>query len=257
MITPGQVGPPQMFMMPPIALPQVQPPSLPPTKLRTPKEPPPTVPSQTLYIRNLHEKRNPKAITKQLTDLFSEHGKVLQVVASRKIKGQAFVVMSSCKQAKQAMLALQGKPLYDRPVDIQYSRRKSFVVAETDGTIKQVKKDRDARMAQRKKELEGNQAQQQKPAKTTVSNAAKVVEEFILPNAILFVQNLTSAYTKELLEQLFGAYPGFKEVRVVPGRSDIAFVEYVNEQFSTVAKHALHGHRVDDTHNMQVTFAKR
>ena len=39
-------------------------------------------------------------------------------------------------------------------------------------------------------------------------------------------------------------FPGFKEVRLVPGRSDIAFVEFENEVQSGTAKDALQGFSV-------------
>ena len=32
-----------------------------------------------------------------------------------------------------------------------------------------------------------------------------------------------------MLSMLFNQFPGFKEVRLVPGRHDIAFVEFENE----------------------------
>jgi hypothetical protein len=51
-------------------------------------------------------------------------------------------------------------------------------------------------------------------------------------------------------------FPGFKEVRLVPGKSDIAFVEYDTDLESAVAKQSLHGYRLGDK-EMKVTFAKK
>ena len=52
-------------------------------------------------------------------------------------------------------------------------------------------------------------------------------------------------------------FPGFKEVRLVPGRSDIAFVEFENELQSGTAKDALQGFRITPSHAMKITYAKK
>lgn len=52
-------------------------------------------------------------------------------------------------------------------------------------------------------------------------------------------------------------FPGFKEVRLVPGRHDIAFVEFENETQSSAAKSALQGFKITPTHAMKITFAKK
>merc|ERR1712038_1071362 len=46
------------------------------------------------------------------------------------------------------------------------------------------------------------------------------------PNEILFVTNLPEETNEMMLGMLFNQFPGFKEVRLVPGRADIAFVEF-------------------------------
>ncbi|KAI5644166.1 RNA recognition motif domain-containing protein [Phthorimaea operculella] len=52
-------------------------------------------------------------------------------------------------------------------------------------------------------------------------------------------------------------FPGFKEVRLVPNRHDIAFVEFANEMQSAAAKEALQGFKITPTHAMKITFAKK
>ena len=52
-------------------------------------------------------------------------------------------------------------------------------------------------------------------------------------------------------------FPGFKEVRLVPGRHDIAFVEFENEMQSAAAKEALQGFKITPTHAMKIAFAKK
>lgn len=55
----------------------------------------------------------------------------------------------------------------------------------------------------------------------------------------------------------FNRFPGFKEVRLVPNRHDIAFVEFANEMQSAAAKEALQGFKITPTHAMKITFAKK
>jgi len=71
-----------------------------------------------------------------------------------------------------------------------------------------------------------------KPATGTVV----IPDEYLPPNKILFIQNIPEDYGVESLTGLFGRYAGFKEVRTVPGRTNIAFVEYENEQSAIDAK---------------------
>ena len=52
-------------------------------------------------------------------------------------------------------------------------------------------------------------------------------------------------------------FPGFKEVRLVPGRSDIAFVEFENEVQSGTAKEALQGFRITPSRAMKISYAKK
>lgn len=55
----------------------------------------------------------------------------------------------------------------------------------------------------------------------------------------------------------FFRFPGFKEVRLVPNRHDIAFVEFENELQSASAKDALQGFKITPTHAMKISFAKK
>ena len=52
-------------------------------------------------------------------------------------------------------------------------------------------------------------------------------------------------------------FPGFKEVRLVPGRHDIAFVEFENEAQAAAAKDALQGFKITPTNTMKISFAKK
>lgn len=60
-----------------------------------------------------------------------------------------------------------------------------------------------------------------------------------------------------MLEMLFQQFPGFKEVRLVPSRPGIGFVEYETDLQAGAAKNQLNGFKIQPTHAITVTFAKR
>nr|XP_020480181.1 U1 small nuclear ribonucleoprotein A [Monopterus albus]XP_020480182.1 U1 small nuclear ribonucleoprotein A [Monopterus albus] len=77
------------------------------------------------------------------------------------------------------------------------------------------------------------------------------------PNHILFLTNLPEETNELMLSMLFNQFPGFKEVRLVPGRHDIAFVEFENEVQSGAARDALQGFKITQTNAMKISFAKK
>lgn len=77
------------------------------------------------------------------------------------------------------------------------------------------------------------------------------------PNQILFLTNLPEETNEMMLSMLFNQFPGFKEVRLVPNRHDIAFVEFATELQSSAAKEALQGFKITPTHAMKISFAKK
>lgn len=77
-------------------------------------------------------------------------------------------------------------------------------------------------------------------------------DEYLPPNKILFLQNLPETVTKDQLNALFSQYPNLHEVRLVPSKKDIAFVEYLDEGSATVAKDALHNYKLDGENKIKV-----
>ena len=51
--------------------------------------------------------------------------------------------------------------------------------------------------------------------------------------------------------------PGFSEIRLIPSRPGIAFVEYETEGQAGVAKQNLKNYAIDDKHIIEVNFARR
>jgi len=95
--------------------------------------------------------------------------------------------------------------------------------------------------------------------KSTAPQANTVVpDEYLPPNKILFVQNLPDDHDIESLTAIFGRFEGFREVRMVPGRKGIAFVEYEAEAGAITAKENTAGMPLaDGTKLMKVTYQRQ
>jgi hypothetical protein len=65
-------------------------------------------------------------------------------------------------------------------------------------------------------------------------------QENARPTPILFLPTIPTSQPAAVLEGLFGAYEGFKEVRVVAERG-VAFVEYESGPMALVAKEKVEG----------------
>ncbi|XP_036011331.1 U1 small nuclear ribonucleoprotein A-like [Mus musculus] len=77
------------------------------------------------------------------------------------------------------------------------------------------------------------------------------------PNHILFLTNLPEETNELMLSMLFTQFPGFKEVRLVPGRHDIDFVEFDNEVQAGAARDVLQGFKITQNNAMKISFAKK
>jgi len=237
-------------------------------------------PNHTIYINNLNEKIKKEELKKSLYAIFSQFGQILEIVALKtlKMRGQAFVVFQEITSATAALRAMQGFPFYDKPMKINYSKVDSDVIAKMKGTYKErVPKKKDDEKKRKKKEakaaaaaaaaaasdngisLTAEPSKAAAPRNTIFSatpSAGGVVPEQP-PNQILFLTNLPQETTELMLSMLFTQFPGYKEVRLVPGRQDIAFVEFDNEKHSAAAKDALQGFKINPQHAMKIAFAKK
>jgi len=114
--------------------------------------------------------------------------------------------------------------------------------AEVQGEVpKKPKKDATKKPEKKKKEEEGTAHLQPKQQP---------------PNKILFIENLPEQANDMMLQMLFQQFPGFKEVRIVPGKG-VAFVEFENEVESGVAMTSLQHFKLTPTNLMVISYAKR
>jgi hypothetical protein len=169
---------------------------------------------------------------------------------------------------------MQGFPFYDKPMRIQYAKAQSDAIAKKLGTYveraKRDPKEAAASASAAKKQAAAASTKKTGDATTTSSNGSVNSSASLdplsglgptgmeLPNKILFLMNLPEETVNQAtLQMLFQPFTGFKEVRLVPGRSDIAFVEFDNEQQSTIAKEALQGFKISPTNPIKITYAKK
>jgi len=76
------------------------------------------------------------------------------------------------------------------------------------------------------------------------------------PNRTLFVENLPGEATDTMLSMLFRQYPGFQEVRLIPGRA-VAFVDYENEHQAGMAMQGLQGFAMTPEVKLSLTYARK
>jgi len=228
-------------------------------------------PKETIYINNLNEKVKKEELKKSLYAIFSQFGQILDIVAMKtlKMRGQAFVVFKDIASATNALRSMQGFPFYDKPMKIAYAKSRSEAVLKLEGTfVPREKKQREKRKTDEEKPSKSAKRQpavtptpaptatQQAPAvQTPVTAPVQQAPE--VPNQILFLTNLPEETNEMMLSMLFQQFQGFKEVRLVPGRSDIAFVEFENENVAGQARDTLQGFKITPTHPMSISFAKK
>ena len=210
-------------------------------------------PNHTIYINNLNEKIKKDDLKKSLYAIFTQFGQILDIVALKtlKMRGQAFVIFKEISSATNALRSMQGFPFYDKPMRINYSKTDSDMIAKIKGTYQE-----------RPKKAPGEAKKKSKKAKAGAGGiagaaAAQGGVDNAPPNQILFLTNLPSETNEMMLSMLFNQFPGFKEVRLVPGRHDIAFVEFENEMQSAAARDALQGFKITPTTAMKINFAKK
>lgn len=234
-------------------------------------------------------------MTNALRTIFSQFGNVIDVVAKQnlKAKGQAFIVFEKAESAQEAISEVHGFELFGKPLRCALARSKSDKTIEQTGTAEELDAHKRHRLAEKgmsrwptrlinprltvtqdkRKALEaenqlkrsaaatadGRPSKASKPSglKSTSAGASAVVpDEYLPPNKILFLQNIPEEYGVDELTTVFGRFEGFREVRLVPGRRGIAFVEYDAEQGAITAKESTGGMSLGEK-TIKVTYQRQ
>ncbi|KAA8571060.1 hypothetical protein EYC84_000420 [Monilinia fructicola] len=227
-------------------------------------------PNATLYINNLEESIKPPALIEALTELFSE----------------LFIVFENVESATKAIEDIQGFELFGKEMRLAYAKTRSDASVKREGGEEELEIHKRRRLAEKDKkraaELASTATLKRPSAGAPLANpadlaarpikasrgaglkssnpaaAAVVPDEYLPPNKILFVQNLPEEYDVDMLTSIFGRFEGFREVRLVPGRKGIAFVEYETETGSIGAKENTAGMTLGDEQKViKVTYQRQ
>ncbi|TMS38869.1 hypothetical protein L596_005498 [Steinernema carpocapsae] len=219
-------------------------------------------PNHTIYINNLNEKTKKDELKKALYAIFSQFGSIIDIMCftSVKMRGQAHVIFKEIGAATTALRSMQGFPFYDKPMRIHFAKEDSDVISKAKGTyVERLSfrpKKQIPRPVEKKKKKPAASASARRPANaggapdTTSRSTAP-------PNKILFCTNLPPETTEQMLQLLFSQFPGLKDIRLVPNRTDIAFIEFDDENSATTAKQSLHNFKITPSQQMQVEYANK
>ena len=104
-----------------------------------------------LQIRNLEERIKPDQLKEALSEIFSEYGNIIDLVAKRnlKAKGQAFVVFDEVEAAEKAIDEIQGFELFDKPMVLDYAKTKSDATVQRLGSTDDLEAHKRRRLAEK------------------------------------------------------------------------------------------------------------
>lgn len=213
-------------------------------------------PNPTIYVNNLYEKLKKEELKKCLHAVFSQFGKILDIVCMKthRLRGQAWVVFADVTSATNALTSMQGFPFFDKPMRLQYARGESDATAQLHGNTPDKANRSQKSAAAREQHLAKGKAEAVTAPAAAGPKAAVGIEP---PNKILFVQNLPPATNDQMLGMLFQQFPGFKEVRMVEARPGIAFVEFENDMQASVAMTGLQAFKITPSNAMAISYAKQ
>ena len=193
-------------------------------------------PCRTLYLRGLDEKRKAAVLRQLLHALFSAYGEIEWISCHRAValRGQAFITFTDLEAATNAMRRLQGVGFLERPLQIAYARSETL----------------------RPKGKKAVKQPRPRPEPTSEPKPKRVkTNSKLVPNRILFAQQVSNV---KVLSERCARFAGFVEVRAVPAKPAIAFVEFITEQHAAVAVSALHGTAIEpNTEPLQLAYAKK
>ncbi|KAM0717230.1 hypothetical protein Q7P37_007082 [Cladosporium fusiforme] len=236
-------------------------------------------PNATIYVRNLDESVKIPVLIQALHEAFDEFGTVVDIVAKKSLKrkGQAFVVYDNVESAKNALEDLQDFPIFDEPMKLAFAKTRSDATVEREDGETGLEQHKAHRIAEKERKqaqeaaaaaasapakrrpedtLADRPAKNAKPAAAAAAAGGAVPDEYLPPNKTLFLRDLPENYGQDSLAAIFKRYPGFREIRLVPGRNTIAFAEYEDDTGATAAKEALSGIQLSGQ-QIKITFQRQ
>lgn len=99
----------------------------------------------------MEESIKPDHLIEALTEIFSEYGNVIDLVAKKNLKarGQAFVVFDDTEAAKRAIEEVQGFELFEKPMKLDYARTRSDATVQKEGSAEEFETHKRRRLAEK------------------------------------------------------------------------------------------------------------
>jgi len=221
-------------------------------------------PKHTIYVQNINEKVKKEQLKRALHGVFSQFGKIVDIVACRgkKLRGQAWVCFDQVSSATTALRQMQGFPFYDKPMRISFAKVESDVIAKRNGTF--VPREKRPREEEKMEEAPAEEAAAAAPEpKKQATEAPKAAPMApppsaapALPSNCLFAEGLPEDCTEMMLSMLFRQFNGFQEVRMVPGKTGIAFIDFENEVQAGIALQGLNGFKLTPTESLRLSYRR-
>lgn len=190
----------------------------------------------TLYINNIKDSVSKQKLLYVLKHLFGQHGSVAEVHVrkSLKMKGQAFVTYKDTASCERAILKLQGRPMFKKPMHISYAKTSSDAFLTLQGATEELQARRQERAKHAKKEETRKQEDKSLPKVPVLSEAQLKRWILLPPHRVLLLQNLPDdKLDSEPLEKAFGEFAGYEKVRLIKFRK-LAFVDFELEAQATL-----------------------
>jgi len=117
----------------------------------TPTRLAPLTSPHSIYARNLEESIKPPELKEALTEIFSEYGTILDIVAKTnlKAKGQAFIVFEDVESAKKALEDVQGFELFGKPMQLAFAKTRSDAIVLKEGDAVEFESHKRKRLAEK------------------------------------------------------------------------------------------------------------
>ncbi|KAJ2726317.1 hypothetical protein GGI07_000628 [Coemansia sp. Benny D115] len=246
-------------------------------------------PNHTLYLRNLNDRIHKDVLKQTLYSLCLPYGRVLDIVALKtlKMRGQAFIVFNDITSSTAALRQLNGYQIFGRPMSVEYALSKSDATAIKDGTFQFGQERKHMSAKDRKIQLGLMQDAKRRHSDDEVERKRRMVEpssdsedenmaiesdveesdddigprapdaeNAAAPSSTLFVSDLPGNVSADMLAGLFQQYQGFLGVRMIPGKSDMAFVDYEGAGAAAAALSVLNGFMLAKDQPMKVVFSR-
>jgi RNA recognition motif-containing protein len=104
-----------------------------------------------VYVKNLEERIKIEQMKEALSELFSEYGEILEIVAKTnlKAKGQAFIVFDSAESAQKAIDEIQDFELFDKPMKLAFAKTRSDASVKRTGDDDEFESHKRRRLAEK------------------------------------------------------------------------------------------------------------